>query len=265
MVNPRSSAFTLVELLVVVAILAVLAGIGSAAYFSAVDKAGTVAEITAAKTLMTAYQAAAADRGGLLLPSRARSATDVLNGEGNPISNREVSARYPFRLAPYFNYAIDDTLLASSNKSQILQVMKLPSASGPMYDYGISVFPSFGISRYLVGGNADEDMPSDECVRTLAQADHSIITFVSAGSDEINGYEYVRSPGEPGGNWSASPWSDDSSPGDYGHVHPRHQDKAVAAFLDGSVRLMTVEELRDMRLWSRQAAMRNDPAYRPGS
>lgn len=254
--------FTIVELLVVIAVLAVLAGMGSAALLSASDKAKTAAELAAAKTLATAYQTAAADNGGCYLPARDNSAANVFNGEGKPISNRQVRARYPFRLAPYFNYAIESTLLVGDNRKQILKLMNLPGPSGPMYDYGVSAFPSFGISRYFVGGT--EGQPNNECAANVAQAGRSVIVFVSAGSSEIDGYEYVRSPGEPGGGWNAGDWTEDSDPGDYGFVHPRHGGKAIAAFLDGSTRLLTIDELRDMRLWSLNAARQDNPAYRVG-
>jgi prepilin-type processing-associated H-X9-DG protein len=49
----------------------------------------------------------------------------------------------------------------------------------------------------------------------------------------------------------------------YGHVHGRYDGKAVCAFLDGSVRILSIEELRDMRLWSRKAALENNPNYQP--
>jgi prepilin-type N-terminal cleavage/methylation domain-containing protein/prepilin-type processing-associated H-X9-DG protein len=259
MINARNTGFTLIELIVVIAILAVLAGIGSAALLNAADKGRTAAETTAAKTLISAYQAAAADNGGRYLAARDTTATDVLNGDGKQISSRQVRARYPFRLAPYFNYAIESTILAGKNRQQLLRVMNLSTPSGSMYDYGVSAFPSFGISRYFVGGTAGQT--NNECVRSAAQADQSIIAFVSAGSSDIDGYEYVRAPGEPGGSWGGGDWTEDSDPSDFGFVHPRHGGKAIAAFLDGSTRLLTIEELRDMRLWSRRAAQADDANY----
>lgn len=251
--------FTLIELLVVIAILAVLAGIGSAALLSVADKGRAAAETSAAKTLISAYQAAAADDGGRYLLARDNSATNVFNGEQKLIHNRQVRARYPFRLAPYFNYAIESALLAGNNRQQLLKTMNLSTPSGSMYDYGVSAFPSFGINGFFVGGTKSQT--NNECIRSIAQADRSIIAFVSAGSSEIDGYEYVRAPGEPGGNWGSGEWTKDSDPSDFGFVHPRHSGKAIAAFLDGSTRLMTIEDLRDMRLWSRRAAQANDPNY----
>lgn len=260
--SPRlNHGFTLIELLVVIAIIALLAGIGSAALLSATDKALTAAEVSAAKTLVSAYQAAAADNGGRFLPAFDSSATNVFNSAGRPISNRQVRARYPFRLAPYFNYAIDSTLMVGKNQNQSLKLMNLSKPSGPMYDYAVSTFPSLGINRFFLGGTTGSKDPQNDCIRTVAMADRSIIAFISAGSTDVDGYEYVRAPGAPGGNWSGGPWNNDADPGNFGHVHPRHNGKAVAAFLDGSTRLLSLEELRDMRLWSRQAALQDAPSY----
>jgi len=262
-----NQAFTFIELLVVIAIIAVLAGIGSAALLSATDKAHTASEVSAAKTLISAFQAASADRGGSYFPAFDRFQETVVNADGKEIPDPQVKARYPFRLAPYFNYAIESTLLAGKNQSQLLKTMNLPKPSGPMYEYGVSQFPSLGINRFFVGGEiARNGRPVtnalySDCIRSIAQADHSIIVFASAGTKGIDGYEYVRPSGALGGSWSGADWTKDSDPSAYGYVHPRHNGKAVAAFLDGSTRLLSLDDLRDMRLWSRTAAQRNDPNF----
>ena len=243
------SGFTLIELLVVIAIVATLAGLGHAAYSSAVEKAKMSAEISASKTLSTAYQAYAADNGGRFLTAYDKNAKDVLGADGKPLKFVLAGHGYAFRLAPYFNYAIDDTLLISGNKQQI---QKLGYAPGHyLFDYIVSRHPSFGINYKFVGGNAGES--NTECVRTTAQAVGSIIIFASAGKDSgsgfMSGYAYVGAPSEPE---------------DFKLVDTRHDGKAVVAFLDGSTRLMTIDELKDMRLWSYKAAQANDPNYAPG-
>lgn len=254
-------AFTLIELLVVVAILAILAAVGSAALLSAAGKGDMAAEMSAAKTLIASYQAATADNNGTLLPAFDSSAPAVKNGSGKSVSMPEAKKRYPFRLAPYFNYAIKGTLLVGQNERQFMEVMQLGSPSGTMYDYAVSVFPAFGINRHFVGGTSGASDTNNECINTIGEADRSVIVFISAGTEGVNGYEYVRAPGAPGGNWSSDKWTDKSDPGSYGHVHPRHNGKAVAAFLDGSVRVLGLDDLRDMRLWSRNAALQDDPGY----
>lgn len=257
-------AFTLLELLVVVAILAVLAGMGSAALLSAAGKGDMVAEMAAAKTLVTAYHAAAEDNNGRYLPGYDASASNVLNTQKKPISMVQARARYPFRLAPYFNYAIKGTLLVGDNERQFMESMQIGSRSGTWYDYGVSQFPALGINRSFVGGYLNQDGTVDtnntaaDCIHTMAQADRSVIAFISAGADGVNGYAYVRAPAS---NWSGAEWTDKSDPGNYGYVDPRHNGKAVAAFLDGSVRVLGLDDLRDMRLWSRNAALLDNPGY----
>ncbi len=256
--SPKS-AFTLMELLVVLAIMAVLAVVSSAAYQTVMDKAYTTVEMTAAKSLVAAYQAAAADNGGKYLPALDPNATNVVNSLGKPISIKQARSRYPFRLAPYFGYDIESTLLVGHNKTQMLKEMNISGPTSPMYDYAVSAFPSLGINRHFVGGTAGEADPNNDCIRTAALADRSVILFISAGTAGIDGYEYVRAPA---GQWSTAAWEDGMDPGNYGYVHPRHGGKAVVGFLDGAVRLMTLDELRDMRLWSRNAALQDNPNYR---
>ena len=241
--------FTLIELLVVIAIIAVLAGLGHAAYSSAIGKAQMSAEIAASKTLITAYHAAAVDNGGKFLLAYDKSAKGVLGSDGKPLKMKLAAYGYAFRLAPYFNYAIDDTLLVSGNKQQIQKLGYSPGHS--LFDYIVSRHPSLGINQDFVGGTTGENDP--EAIRTTAQAANSIIAFVSAGGDGeagfMPGYAYVGAP---------------SSPDNFKFVDARHSGKAVVAFLDGSTRLMTIDELKDMRLWSMRAAQANDPNYSPG-
>jgi prepilin-type N-terminal cleavage/methylation domain-containing protein/prepilin-type processing-associated H-X9-DG protein len=257
----KTSAFTLIELLVTVAILAVLAGIGSAALLSAAGKGSTAAEMAAAKSLVTAYQSATLDNNGRFLPAYETKPGTVLNAEGKVIGLAEARKRYPFRLAPYFGYAVRDVLLVGNTEQQFMSSMQMKSRSGSMYDYAVSVFPTFGINRHFVGGTSGASDPNNECIDLMSETDRSVIAFISAGTEGVDGYEYVRAPGAPGGAWSGAAWADGSDPGNYGHVHPRHQGKAVTAFLDGSVKLLTLEDLRDMRLWSRNAAIQDAPDY----
>jgi len=259
----QSAGFTLVELLVVIAILGLLAGISSGAYQKAMSKASMASEINAGKNLIQAYQLATTENGGRFLPAYDASAKDVKNANGQPIAMSVVRARYPFRLAPYFNYQMGGVILVNRNESQIIKIM---GPSGNMYDYGLSVFPAMGINRYLVGGYVGSGgtvQYASECIQSQGQAEKSVIVFASAGETDMDGFEYVISPQGPAGQWNGAKWTKDSSPGEYGHVAARYGGKAVCAFLDGSVRVLSIDELRDMRLWSRNAALENNPGYQP--
>ena len=259
----QSAGFTLVELLVVIAILGLLAGISSGAYQKAMSKASMASEINAGKNLIQAYQLATTENGGRFLLAYDASAKDVKNANGQPIAMSVVRARYPFRLAPYFNYQMGGVILVNRNESQIIKIM---GPSGNMYDYGLSVFPAMGINRYLVGGymgSGGTVQFASECIQSQGQAEKSVIVFASAGETDVDGFEYVISPQGPAGQWSGAKWGKDSSPGDYGHVAARYDGRAVCAFLDGSVRVLSIDELRDMRLWSRNAALENNPNYQP--
>jgi type II secretory pathway pseudopilin PulG len=250
-------------MLVVIAVLGLLAGVSMGAYQKTMAKASMGSEICAAKNLIQAYQASSIENSGRFLAARDPIATGVKNANGQNISMAEVRSRYPFRLAPYFNYKMEGTVLVNRNESQIVKIM---GSSGFMYDYGVSVFPAMGINRYLVGGSVSPNgviQYPEECVQSLAQADQSVIVFASAGNPDVDGYEYVTAPLGPGGQWSSGKWSKGVDAGNYGHVDGRFDGKAVCAFLDGSVRVLSMDELRDMRLWSRKAALENNPAYQP--
>ena len=68
MTRPLSSAFTLVELLVCLAIIGLLAGLGNAAYQKANLASRQSVEITAARTLGQALQLYIQDNDGAILP-----------------------------------------------------------------------------------------------------------------------------------------------------------------------------------------------------
>lgn len=260
--------FTLIEILVVVAVLAILLGLGTSAISAAIGKGKIAAEVSAAKTLVAAYQAAAADNDGRYLPAYDGVASNVNNASGKPLAMKESKGRYPWRLAPYLGYALKGSLLVGDNEEQFMKAMEIKSRSSSLYDYGVSIFPALGINRSYVGGHILSNgkyltnITAPDCIKTVAGADRSVIVFASAGADGIDGYEYVKAPGAPDASWKDGEWTDKSNPGDFGYVHPRHDGKAVAAFLDGSVRMLGLGELRDMRLWSRDAALQDDPNYK---
>jgi len=270
-------ALTLVELLVAVAILAVLAAGGGAVYQSALRKGDQVKEINAGRTLITAYLNYANDHNGELMVasyvSDAGTPPDLRNlnirwPDGTRIpadTGEEPLHRYAHRLAPYFEYQIEDVLLISPTAREYVRRVFAGN-----YHYGVSLATAFGINHRFVGGfkagdvlaggvySSDGDLVgSGECVTRLSQAPNPAHLLVFATAFHV--YNGERIPGFPNLEppyWNSKLWDKNLN------VDPRHDGKAVCVFLDGSIQFKTVDELRDMRYWSREAQLRDNASYR---
>ena len=264
--RPTSSkGFTLLELLVVTAIVALLAGLCFPVFQSVLSKARSTKEIQAGRTLIAAYVAAAADRDGVFLPGYDRTVGELTLPNGQPVSG-PAAQRYPYRLAPYFSNRMDGTILVNNNAKQITTTDT----------YMVSCFPALGMNYLFVGGDvsaAGVMTYPNECISRQAMVSGSPIVFASAAGDgsasggagatspRVDGYCILTPPHLTGPMWSTAPWKSGASPSSYGNVDPRYSGKAVCVFLNGSVRMLSIAELQDMRLWSRNAAEQNNPNY----
>ncbi len=252
-----SRGFTLIELLVVVSIIAVLAGIAMPVMASVRRKSRESVEINSARQIMTAYIARAADNDGeLLLGYQAGASVSFPNGDTGSGPEAE---RYPWRLAPYLQwnsdlYMINDLKTSVQGKDR----------SSSDYRYTVSLAPALGLNTYCVGGyqTASSLMAQSEVARTLAQIQRPLVTFISSRtktaasgsqSADLAGSFYVRPPVFAGLKWTAGKYDSTRASLDYGNVDFRHNKRAVTAFTDGSVQLMTIDDLRDSRLWARNA------------
>lgn len=177
------------------------------------------------------------------------------SSQGSPISNR-----YPFRLLPYIGKNLNGTILVNDNARTIK----------PTDSYMVSCYPAFGINYIFVGGdvsNTGTISYPNECVTRAGTAETSPLVFVSAAGDtgnstkKIGGFCLVTPPQTTGSMWSSATWKKTSYATEYGNVDARYASKAVCVFLDGSIKQLGVEELRDMRLWSRNAALANNAKY----
>ena len=165
----------------------------------------------------------------------------------------------PFRLAAATDVSVQKIALLGKNEKHI----------GPDEDYLISLHPTFGINRYFVGGDVQEDGSVSydrDCLTRTGQEAAPIVVFASSGSARddgsvTEGFNHITPPNLTGPMWSSEKWSKDADPDDYGNIHARHGGEAVIGFLDGSVRLLGIPSLRDMRLWSAEADAENDPDY----
>jgi prepilin-type N-terminal cleavage/methylation domain-containing protein len=256
-------AFTLLELLVVVAIIAVLSAILFPVVHLVLDKGRATREVQAARTLITAYISYSGDNNGMLFPGYDRTVGMLEMPHGLAVSG-PTAERYPFRLAQYYSYQFDQTILVNNNVAQI----------DSTNSYMVSCFPALGINYIFVGGDiqASGSMTfPDECTTRLATAHSSLLVFASAGGQgappgqsstkEMGGYCILTPPNETVPMWNGAAWKNDSSPDDYGNVDPRYDNTAVCAFLGGNIRMLSIDELRDMRLWSRNALEQDQKDY----
>lgn len=254
-------AFTLLELLVVIGIIAILSALAYGVGQTAINRARLVREVAAAKSLITAFTSTPADNDGHYLLGY-DSTGPAVTSPGGHVYSGEPANRYPFRLAPYFEWNLDDTILVNSNTKQV---------GGDTSGYQISLNPALGMNIFLAGGELRDTAKgvewAGECMRMPSMNTAPIVVFASAGYDNggtrVNGYFKVTPPRLGGPIWSTKTWSSSSKPADYGQVDARYNGQAVCAFSDGSVRALSVEDLRDMRLWSQNAAIQNNPNYTP--
>lgn len=251
------TAFSLVETLVAVGVIAVMMAVGSVAYQAALASGRKVKEIRAANNLFTAYALAASENDGRFLPGYDRTVNSVNWHDGAVIEGGPIPNRYPYRLAPYFDWRLEGTILTQANARDVK----------PEETYLVSCYPAFGINYLFVGGDISSQGAvsfPEECITVQGRA-ASVLVFATAGNgvpeNRIGGFCILTPPNEYGPMWSRQKWTPEADPWNYGSVDARHGGKAICAFLDGSVRMHSVEELRDMRLWNRNAAALNDPDY----
>lgn len=236
-------------------------------------------EVHAAKQLVVALQNSALDNNGRYLigfdyqAGGDKPKNPVYKSDGSLMTGH-TPCRYPFRLAPYLGNEFDDAIFVNRNKTEINR-----QAGTTLYDYYISTYPALGMNIFGVGGvrkdkedkNGDSIENPSDCITHTLQSVGSILAFASggygSGSSRMHGYCYVTPPTKASGSpicvkWDApETWTEKKDPMQFGWVDFRYDGKAVCAFLDGSVKLYSVEELSDMRKWTISALHADDPNY----
>ena len=256
----KDGGFSLIELLVVVAIITTLAGMLLPALSRAKSQVKFITEINSAKQLMLAWQMYADDNHDYVLPGY-RYGYNAKDRRGEEIGH-PINARYPWRLAPYLanNFEI---LYVNRNRSLLHEFAQDDEDS---YTYAASVFPSLAINSIFVGGD-DLALPPEPraierfgrfCVikQSDAQIPSRLIAFVSARSkfngDAVEGYYRAEAPYLTTRNWTKQ-YDPQQAPELTGFVHPRYSGRAVIGAVDGHAEGLDWNQLQDMRRWASPA------------
>ena len=264
------AGFTLVELLVVIAVLAVLLAAVLPIISRARVASDRVREIASARMLAGAWQQYAQDAGGALLPGY-KSGLPAFDANHEPIAAQTIgvaASRWVWRLAPYIGHDIRSIFVGDHER--MLRELEVSDRSN--YLYQTSVFPSFGLNSVWLGGDENFGGFNSAFLTTFGKFYASrlseigqpanMVVFASARGQESSpvggvtegvteGYFRVRSPSFDTRTWSTAYNADD--PASWGNLSARNGGDIVASFADGHAESRAPETLDDMRMWSPNA------------
>jgi prepilin-type N-terminal cleavage/methylation domain-containing protein len=150
----RRRAFTLLELLVTIGIIALLASLVIVALGGVSDGANRAESTNALRTMMAGYTAYTTDHKQRLLPGYVSTGTLADLGiearyKDGTIADPENTKSYVWRLAPYVDHNWQTMFVDYHSREALSSV-----TSGPELDYArIAEEPSFGINSLFVGGD----------------------------------------------------------------------------------------------------------------
>lgn len=287
--SPREThgrrAFTLVELLVVIAVIGILIGVLLPALSTAHDRAIEVRDTSGLRQLILAYETFASDHADKVMVGYLHDVPSekLEDGYGDVVEGFDGLAkrRYPWRLAQYLD-GLRGTILSGEREVMLDNIP--PVGEREWWHYRISTMPSFGLNSHFLGGyDFDKaNPPPFRVVQMLSQVRRPsrMLTFASArgedweqgiGMIEAQGWHTVDSPawgqtgalGGLGFPWSDEPYSEDSNPEAHGNISARYDGKVLMVMIDGHIEHIDPEALRDMTYWSNEAAASGDPGWKP--
>lgn len=296
----RLGAFTLVELLVAVSVIGMLMGVLLPALSGSYTRAKETVDANAQRQLLIGYAQFSAQRDDCLLvgyyaQDPGYNLDDTLGGKVAPGLARQ---RYPWRLASFLDAGLRGAFLMGEQESFLDEVPKPNTSEREWWQYRVSALPSFGINAHFLGGykvnkpglNPGKPgyvkAPSWKVVKTMSRVTNPsrCIAFGSARGEDWDlktgaskvapGWYLIESPavGDLGpfgggklGPWDAAPYTDTAHPEKYGNIDARYRGRVLVGHVDAHVESLTPDQLRDMTLWSDEAARGANREWKPKS
>jgi prepilin-type N-terminal cleavage/methylation domain-containing protein len=285
---PLRRAFSLIEVLVVVAVITLLLALAVPGFSGLRNRAGSIRELSSLRGLATAWTQYATDQRGWLLPAMygmpPLSPLPAFYEDGQPIpetvfgNQRAVVARWPHRISRYLDHQQQSLAVTT----EAWQVEACSEGDLMKRLYFASLYPAFGMNGMWVGGDQERYgfMPEtvggrpnpfrDLHASRLTSIRHPerLVVFASSRTNQDacgtgsvrEGYFRLESPQWLGPQWASA--YDPLLSTSCGNVSARWSGQASVANANGSVELVPVDELRDMRRWADQADAR-DWRFRP--
>lgn len=284
-VGSNRHAFTLVELLVVVAVIGTLIGVIMPALSGARQQAGKVKDMMAVRQLLVGYQIYSSENSYELLVGYYKNTPSVHleDGYGGTVVGFDGQAkkRYPWRLSNYLDTGLRGTILSGAQEALLDDIPAVGERE--WWHYRISVMPSFGLNAHFLGGYEVGGTPPPFRVcrmMTDVRQPSTMLAFASARGEDwdpaqgvisAEGWHTVDSPnwghsgplGGLGATWAKEPYSEEANPEAYGNIDARYGGLVLIGCVDGHTEMKKPAELRDMRLWSNDAVRAGDPDWAP--
>jgi type II secretory pathway pseudopilin PulG len=278
----KIAAFTLVELLVVIGIIALLVGLLLPALHRARQAARSIQASAGLREMMLGYTQYHIDNKGALLfgytPATVNGgnviATDPNTGAtyGMPVADR-----YPWRLAPYvanmwriLHMSVDDLEIPQPGDPHSPPFVP---GTAEYKAYILSLNPTFGINSIFVGGHNSVnwagfigDRPNTGKHAVFRQSEvrnpstqivfTEVLLATNVGPVPVDGAGYFFSmpPNANGQRWTVTNEKFVVTSGLLtGLPKGRYGLRTLVAFFDGHVEGMLPSQLTDMRLWANRA------------